>query len=1160
MPEAIVEITGPRGSAARPGPDPNPSFDLFISYADDDRTWVEGYLQDALDAAGVKVHSQAAFALGAPRLLEFERAVMRCKRILLVLSPAYMADQFGGFLDIMAQNFGLESGTWPLIPLILKPTPLPPRLSQLVALDATDVDDWQEAVERLCESLNYPIPGPPPLPDCPYPGMLPFSMEQSDRFYGRDQEIEEILQRLRLHPFLMVIGPSGSGKSSLVFAGVIPALHRNASLGAGMWHVHIFRPGSTPRANLRAAPPQTQTRQLLDQAFAEISDSSPGAQAQPATQSPPSPRRLLVIVDQYEELFTTAPTSDAPKDPTDGEEAADPKTTEIALFQQDLLRLAAHPDCYVIATVRADFYADLMASALWPQIQAHRMEVPPMSPANLRQAIMQPAEKLGVYIQSDLVEQLLSDGAGEPGALPLIQETLVLLWQRIQRRYLSLHAYESLVLGRKEYGESGQVSGLQVAMARRADAALAALSAPEQEAARRILLRMIQFGQGRKDTRRQQFSYDLQSENDDPRIFQRTLQHLVDHRLLTLTGEAGAIAKKVDIAHEALISGWPTLGRWIHQRRDGEVVRRRLEQQAQEWQRLGKEGGGLLDEVQLLEAERWMAGPAGKDAGFSTLLQELAQRSRETVNAAALAAEQARQEKVLAAQKLAEEALRREAVEAKAARRMRRLSAVMGVIALITVVLAFRALYLRNQADLARRAADQAQAETLVAYDIAEAARVTNEAHLLASQAVQSMQYDPETAIALAWTALTTDRDTITENTLRRVLLSTYRSTTLEGHTASVRGLAVSPDGTRLVSAGYDGTLRIWSMGSAQTLTILTGGGERLRGVAWSADGRWVAGGGLDGKIYLWDVSAIYSPTLKPDRLLAGHDGWVYALAFSPDGRWLASSGQDGMVSLWNMASGQPFLTVDGGVGEINDVAWSPSGDYLAFAADDQLVGVWPRTDLFALGPGVHTAAAPIRLEGHRSYVLSVDFSPDGAWLASSSADSSVRIWNMQTQASSDMLIDKDGTWIYDVNWSPDGRTLASAAGDNLVRVWDVATGKILRVLTGHKDWVTAAVWVGAKGENQAGGGQTVASASMDGSVSLWQIGVHPSIQIYPAHDSALVAVDWNPAGHWIITAGGGWPFAGLGGNRLLGQHSRLHPGERPAGCGLGTRGGTFRL
>jgi len=417
MPETIVKADHPSGSDVRPAQDVDPTYDLFISYAADDHTWVEGYLQDALGAAGVKVHSQAAFALGAPRLLEFERAVMRCKRILLVLSPAYMADQFGGFLDIMAQNFGLESGTWPLIPLVLKPTPLPPRLSQLVALDATDIDDWEEAVERLCESLNYPIPGPPPLPDCPYPGMLPFSMEQSDQFYGRDQEIEEILQRLRLHPFLMVIGPSGSGKSSLVFAGVIPALHRNASLGAGTWHVHTFRPGSTPRANLRAAPQQTQTRELLDQVFAKISDSSPGTLA-PNTQSPPSPHRLLVIVDQYEELFTNAPLSDALESPTDGEDVADPSTSEIILFQQDLLRLAAHPDCYVIATVRADFYADLMASALWPQIQAHRMEVPPMSPANLRQAIMQPAETLGVYIQSDLVEQLLTDGAGSRGRCP----------------------------------------------------------------------------------------------------------------------------------------------------------------------------------------------------------------------------------------------------------------------------------------------------------------------------------------------------------------------------------------------------------------------------------------------------------------------------------------------------------------------------------------------------------------------------------------------------------------------------------------------------------------------------------------------------------------------------------------------------------------------
>jgi len=151
------------------------AHDLFISYADADRAWVEGYLLDALSQAGVRVHSEAAFTLGAPRLLEFERAVQGSRRTLLVLSPAYLADGFSQFTDLLAQSYGLETATWPVIPLILHPVELPPRLAMLTALDATDPSRREEVLARLCTELARPVPAPAPPPPCPYPGMTPFS-------------------------------------------------------------------------------------------------------------------------------------------------------------------------------------------------------------------------------------------------------------------------------------------------------------------------------------------------------------------------------------------------------------------------------------------------------------------------------------------------------------------------------------------------------------------------------------------------------------------------------------------------------------------------------------------------------------------------------------------------------------------------------------------------------------------------------------------------------------------------------------------------------------------------------------------------------------------------------------------------------------------------
>ena len=201
-----------------------PSYELFISYADADRAWVEGYLLDALTRAGARCHSEAAFALGVPRLLEFERAIQQSQRTLLILSPAYLAEGFGQFTDLLAQSYGLETATWPVIPLILHPVELPPRLAMLIALDASDPATWPQMLERLLADLQRHVPGPAPKPPCPYPGMVPFSEADSERFFGRDRETQELLERLRLHPFITVIGPSGSGKSSLVFAGLVPAL------------------------------------------------------------------------------------------------------------------------------------------------------------------------------------------------------------------------------------------------------------------------------------------------------------------------------------------------------------------------------------------------------------------------------------------------------------------------------------------------------------------------------------------------------------------------------------------------------------------------------------------------------------------------------------------------------------------------------------------------------------------------------------------------------------------------------------------------------------------------------------------------------------------------------------------------------------------------
>ena len=620
------------------------AHDLFISYAEADHAWVEGYLLDGLTRAGVRCHSEAAFALGVPRLLEFERAIQQSQRTLLVLSPAYLAEGFGQFTDLLAQSYGLETATWPVIPLILQPVELPPRLAMLTALDGTDPAEWAAVVERLCTELQRAVPGPAPKPPCPYPGMVPFSEADSDRFFGRDREVQELLERLRLHPFLTVIGPSGSGKSSLVFAGLVPALRQSGLFGPGGWLVRTLRPGETPLAALAAALGGDPSTGLRRERSGERSGQAPANPVQAVSDllaAHPETRRLLLVVDQFEELFTLA-------------------RADVETFQQVLLRLAGTPNCYVVLTVRADFYPDLMAAPLWREIQAHRFEVLPLDEEGLRQAIVRPAEDVGAFVEAGLVERLLADAAGEPGVLPLLQETLVLLWERLERRFLPLSAYEAL-------GDAAR-TGLQVAMAHRADAALAELTPEQQAIARRVFLRLVQFGEGRADTRRQQPVTALHIAGDEPRLFEQTLHHLTDSRLLTLSGEERADGRRVDIAHEALIGGWPTLQGWLTERREAELTRRRLEAKGLEWVRLGRGSGGLLDEVELLEAERWLASPDAADLGYGEALPALVQASRVAIEEAEMEKESARQRELVQAQSLAEAERQRKKAQARGAR------------------------------------------------------------------------------------------------------------------------------------------------------------------------------------------------------------------------------------------------------------------------------------------------------------------------------------------------------------------------------------------------------------------------------------------------------------------------------------------------------------
>jgi WD40 repeat protein len=1129
--------TGEATAAARVTPSGNGTgapegaqYDLFLSYAEADREWVEGYLSNALTHAGVRFTSEATFALGVPRIQAFEQAVQQSSRTLLVLTSAYLADGLSQFVDLLAQTYGLESATWPVIPLILQPVTLPPRLAMLTRLDASDPARWDEAMERLSTEAQRPAPAPAPPPDCPYPGMVPFAEADSARFFGREEEVTDLLQRLRLHPFLAVIGPSGSGKSSLVFAGLLPALRRSKLFGSGGWRVCILRPGASPLAALGTAlgsDPAEPAQAVVAALAAEA-----GAQ------------RLLLVVDQLEELFTL------------GAQEATP-------FTQALLALADSPGCFVGLTVRADFYPDLMTSLLWERVQAHRAEVVPLSSEGLRQAIVRPAEDVGVFVETALVERLLADAASEPGVLPLVQETLVLLWEHLERRYLPLRAYERMAQGEK--------TGLQVAIARRADAALAALSPARQAIARRIFLRLVQFGEGRADTRRQQPLDELRAAGDEAAAFDQTLAHLVASRLLTLSGGDGGSERMVDIAHEALIGGWPALQEWIQARRAAELTRRRLEEKAQDWVRLGRGRGGLLDEVELAEAESWLGTADARELGYDAALAGLAQASRVAIEAAAQAQEAARQRELAQAralaaeqQRVAEEQLKRAEAEsqraeeqARSSSRLRRLVAGLVVLVILAIGASVIAAVQQQQARTAEASAKQAEATAKQQAAVATSRQ-------LAAQANDLLNHDElNLALLMAVKANKVDNTAEARASLRQGLAySPLALSFLYGNKNGVCCVAFSPNGQILASGSADGiiwlwniqarrqdparlarglgavdsvvfspngkilasgdahkTVRLWNIATHQQLGApLTGHTGPVNSVAFSPNGKIVASGSADGTIRLWDVAA-HRQIGRP--LITHHSGPVNSVAFSPDGKTLASGGCgkrdrygnciQGEIRLWDVATdrqiGTPFT---GHTNSINSVAFSPDGKTLASGSLDMTICLWDVATHRQSG-------AP--LAGHTDYVLSVAFSPDGKTLASGSKDRTIRLWDVATHQQLGAPLFGHTSDVLDVTFSRDGRTLASSGKDTTIILWNVANS--WAPLMAHKSDVFSVAF-SPDGKTLASGGCGKLDARrncIQGEIRLWDVATDRQIGApFTGHTNSVNSVAFSPDGKMLAS------------------------------------------
>jgi hypothetical protein len=582
---------------------------VFVVHAPQDAWFVEGFLLEALRLPEGEVLVSGKLEPGVGIANEIERGALSPMTV-VVVSPAFLASPWAQFAHQLAMHQSVEAandGSATLVPAVLADCELPLLSRFRVPLDFRDHDreHWKAEAARLRKKLAVQAPPAPPLP-CPYPGIRPFTTEEAARFHGRNNEVMDLLGRLRDgQRELYVIGPSGSGKSSLVAAGLVPSLRQSPELAGGSFLVRRMRPGADPTAALAGVLEEAAT-ELRDTAMRWLGDAVGRLLA-----NHPDHDRLLIFVDQLEELFTTA--------------EGNARTAFIVAIRA----LRGDARVALVLTLRADFYAQLMESALWADLDGRlsRLDVSPLRGDKLRMAIEAPARALGVYFEPVLVERLLHDVADEPGALPLLQDTLLELWHQRTCGLLRLAEYEAM--------SDGVQTGLAVTVARRANGALNDLSPDRRAIALRVLLRLVQFGEGTATTRRQQARAALATIGDAPEDIDAVVRHLADRRLVTTSGGEGeAPAARVDLAHEVLLTAWPVLGEWIRVLKEDEQRRRVLEAKAAEWVKSGRGQSRLLDAEELREVHGWLTDEKAGDLGVSEEIQSLLAHSE-----AALAAQ-----------------------------------------------------------------------------------------------------------------------------------------------------------------------------------------------------------------------------------------------------------------------------------------------------------------------------------------------------------------------------------------------------------------------------------------------------------------------------------------------------------------------------------------